>query len=138
MKTYRGSCHCGSVAYEADIDFAADGTSKCNCTICWKRRWWGVRIRPTQLRILRGAEHLVSYPETGPSVSGGPGGFCRTCGVLPFQQAEAAEWNGGVTVSINVSTLDDLDPAELLAARVQYFNGRDDAWERPPNESRHL
>lgn len=138
MKTYKGSCHCGAVAYEAEIDFAAEGTGKCNCTMCWKRRWWGVKVRPAQFRILKGAEHLVRYPEKGPSVSGGPGGFCKTCGVTPFQQAEVTEWNNGVTVSINVATIDDLDPAELIAAKVQYFNGRDNAWWTPPNETRHL
>jgi hypothetical protein len=51
---------------------------------------------------------------------------------------EAAEWNDGEYVSINVAALDDLEPAELASAPIKYMDGRADNWWSPPTETRHL
>lgn len=131
--TYRGSCHCKRVTFEVDLDLAA-GTTKCNCTICWKRRWWNVYVEPGEFRPLEGAEMLVPYPSKARS---GPRGFCRHCGVSPYAFGDAAEWNTGDYVSINLACLDDLDPTVLATTPVQYMDGRADTCATPA-ETRHL
>ena len=45
---------------------------------------------------------------------------------------------GGHYVAVQVSTLDDIDAAELVAAPVKYANGRDNSWWTEPVETRHL
>ena len=131
-KTFRGSCRCGKIRFEADIDLSA-GTSKCNCTYCWKLRWWGVGIKPDAFRLTAGQEETgYSFP-TSKTVTRA---VCPHCAVIPFGWGHTKI--GGDFVSISVASLDDLDPAELIAAPVHYMDGRADNWWNPPAETRHL
>ncbi len=60
----------------------------------------------------------------------------RTCGIKPFGRGEME--NTGVFYGINLACLDDLTPEELLAAPLEYQDGKHDHWERAPEEVRHL
>ena len=116
------------------MDLAA-GTTKCNCTSCWKKRWWSVKVKPEEFRSLGGEQELSGYK---PGSATGHRGFCKHCGVIPYGWVEAAEWNEGAYVSINVAALDDADPADLAAAPIQYCDGKADNWWNAPAETRHL
>lgn len=132
-KTYTGSCHCGAVRFEADIDLAA-GTNKCNCSICTKTRNWNVIIHPDAFRLLAGEDAQSTY-QFGRNAMHHL--FCPACGVRSFARGYVEEI-GGHYVAVQLASLDDVDPAELISSPVRYADGRHDDWHHAPAETRHL
>jgi hypothetical protein len=80
-KTYAGSCHCGAVRFECELDLA-DGTSKCNYSICAKSRFWKAIAKAGAFRLLQGEDALSEYRFASNGIRHA---FCGRCGVEPFR-----------------------------------------------------
>jgi len=129
-QSYPGSCHCGNVRFEVDLDLAAGG-GKCNCSICSKTRNWSASVKPEAFRQLSGDDAMVDY-QFGSNSMHWP--FCRVCGVRPYAHGDIPEM-GGKFYTVQLACLDGV-PAQVLAdVPVQFANGRDDDWFHPPSEA---
>jgi hypothetical protein len=139
-RLYHGSCHCGTVRYEAALDLA-DRTYRCNCRFCWKLRMWKVFALRDDFTLVAGAENLADY--RGPDSNWPEGNihhwFCRTCGTHAFSKGylEMEPFRGWFH-AVNVATLDDVSDEALAAAPITYENGRANDWDHPPAVTRHL
>lgn len=132
-KTYTGSCHCGGIRFECDIDLAA-GTSKCNCSICKKGRFWKAIVRANEFRLLQGEELLSDYTFGSDSIHHL---FCKRCSIKPFGRSYMEEL-GGEFYAVNIACLDNVTDEELANLPIQYENGRNGDWGSPPAETRYL
>jgi hypothetical protein len=138
LKTYTGSCHCGAVRFEADLDIAA-GTMKCNCSSCTKARSWLAFAPAARYRLVAGSESQATYQWTPP---GRPGPtiefhFCTKCGIRTPAKGDM-EAMGGAFYAVQIPLLDGVDAEELAAAPIQYTDGRHDRFDRVPADTRFL
>lgn len=138
-KTYHGSCVCGTVKFEADLDLA-QGTNRCNCSFCKKARFWFTFAKTGEFRLLQGAESLSSYQRTLPGKDAPflNFQFCRQCGIRGFTQGGELPQFGGAFHAINIACLDDATDEELSQAPIHYADGRGDDWNAEAEGCRYL
>lgn len=132
LKTYTGSCHCGAVQFEAELDLEQP-TFRCNCSICRRTRFWPAVTGPEQFRLRAGESELTQYLfNTRKNVHY----FCRHCGVRAFGVGNDTPI--GPMVGVNVMCLDELTDEQLAAIPITYVDGRNDRWQSAPEFFRHL
>ena len=79
MEPYHGSCHCGTVKFEVDIDLSE--LTRCTCSMCSKKGGLFGYVLPEQFRQLYGEGALTLYQF---NTKLGKHYFCKHCGIHPF------------------------------------------------------
>lgn len=111
---YRGSCHCGRIAFEVEGEI--ESVLACNCSICSRKGslLWFVPREKLELCTPEDAaatytfnKHLIQHH------------FCPTCGIHPY--ADGIDPKGQRMAAINARCLEDVD---LAAIPVRNFDGR--------------
>lgn len=135
MQTSHGSCHCGQVRFEVDLEL--ERTSKCNCRIGWKQHSWNIpNLQHSQFRLIQGEADLGDYASSGDGFETHHR-FCLNCGT-PTHGHGFIEQAGGAYVGVRSAALDDLAVEDLIAAPVTYCDDLNDNWWNAPDETRRL
>lgn len=111
---YKGSCHCGKVAFEVEGEI--NGAVACNCSICSRKGslLWFVPREKLQLTT---PEEAVSTYEFNKHII--KHHFCPTCGIHPY--AEGVDPKGNRMAAVNLRCVEKID---LTSIPVQNFDGR--------------
>lgn len=110
---YKGSCHCGQVAFEIEGELTQ--VTECNCSICSRKGalQWGVS--PEKFRLLTSAENMATYTFGEQTIKHR---FCPKCGIHTFAEGILS---GKSMVVANARCLEGV---ELSPLPVKHFDGR--------------
>lgn len=125
--TVNGSCHCGAVRFRCLLD-PRQPTSRCNCSICRKSRFWKAIVPANAFTLLQGSDDLREYRFGSRTIAHR---FCRHCGVKVFGRVDAQEPSDAF-YAVNLACIDDLNDEAKAGLAVDYQDGSHDRWEAQP------
>lgn len=114
MGKYRGSCHCGQVAFEVEGEI--NKAMSCNCSICQRKGslLWFTPIE--NFTLLTPEDNAGTYTFNNHAIKHR---FCLKCGIHPY--GEGADPEGNRMAAINIRCLEDFD---IDAVTIGQFDGR--------------
>ncbi|MES3023214.1 MAG: GFA family protein [Pseudomonadota bacterium] len=111
---YKGSCHCGRVAFEVEGEI--EQAISCNCSICQRRGSLLWFVPREKLQLLTPDDAATTYTFNKHVIKHR---FCPVCGILPY--GEGVDPKGNQMAAINVRCLEGID---LAAIPVYQHDGR--------------
>ena len=113
-ETYRGSCQCGAVAYEADADLGGTVVT-CNCSRCERLGTTLTFVAPDAFRLETGEGAMTEYRFASETIQHL---FCSICGVESFARGKMPD--GTPMIAVNVNCLEGVDPRAL---KTTHYDG---------------
>lgn len=111
---YKGSCHCGNIAFEAEGELT--NATSCNCSICSRKGTLLWFVPKPNFTLLTPNSKITTYTFNKHVIQHQ---FCPVCGVQTF--AEAADRHGNPIVAVNIRCLEGIDP---LAVPSNHYDGK--------------
>lgn len=111
--TFKGSCHCGKVAYSVDEE-PPTKAMQCNCSICRRRGALHHFTTPDRFTLATSRGEIETYRWNRGNIGFQ---FCKSCGCAPFAEGTGPQ---GPMVEINLRCAEDID---LEALEITRFDG---------------
>lgn len=111
---YKGSCHCGRVAFE--VEGVIDSGLACNCSICQRKGSLLWFVPREKLRLLTPDEAASTYTFNKHVIKHR---FCPVCGMHPY--GEGVDPKGNPVAAVNIRCIENID---LETIPVQHYDGR--------------
>lgn len=111
---YKGSCHCGNVAFEVDGEIS--GVLSCNCSMCQRKGSLLWFVPRADLRLTTPDSNASTYLFNKHVIKHR---FCSVCGIHPYGEGKGPD--GSEMAAINVRCIEGID---LEPIPVQHYDGR--------------
>lgn len=114
MTKHKGSCHCGKVKFEVDLDLKE--ALSCNCSICQRKGTLLAFAPADHFRLVSGDSDLTDYQFGKKTIHHT---FCSTCGITAFASGQMPD--GSPIKAINIRCLEDVDLDKL---KIKHIDGK--------------
>ncbi len=106
METRTGSCHCGAVVFEVDLEDGLQNLRRCNCSLCRRKGAIMASVPVQKLKVVAGEDQLSLY-QWNKKIARHY--FCKHCGIYTHHQRRSNPAEFG----FNVACIEGIDPFEL-------------------------
>jgi hypothetical protein len=111
VETRIGTCHCGAVRFEVDLEEGLSNLRRCNCSLCRRKGAIMASVPVERLRVVAGIDKLTLYQWNTRQARHY---FCSVCGIYTHHQRRSNPREYG----FNVACIEGVDPFALGAIAV--------------------
>ncbi len=115
MSIQKGSCHCGKVKFEVEIDLNKEAMS-CNCSMCQRKGTLLSFVSADKFQLVSGHDSLTDYQFGKKSIHHT---FCASCGVTSFASGKMPD--GTPMKAVNISCIEDINLDDVT---IKKFDGK--------------
>lgn len=111
METKIGSCHCGAIEFEVDLENGFENIRRCNCSLCRRKGAIIASVPITGLRVTKGGDMLTRYQWNTMTAKHY---FCKICGIYTHHQRRSNPNEFG----FNLACIEGVDPFSFIDVAI--------------------